>query len=181
MKKKKYCNNGITLVELIVVLVVAGLAVPTLLVLWATVAWQSVRSEATVDALFYATELLEQIKATRFDENATPPFSSILGRETTESIENASTYDDIDDFVGTTDIRILTPANGYSRTVNVEYVNLSSTGNWTGCGQLNCVSTITNCTLCSSCCYKRITVSARRNIPFADNVTLTTIVAGYRQ
>lgn len=181
MSKAK--TKGITLMEMVAIIVVIGLAIPTLMSMWATVSWQSVRTEGTAEATFYAQGLMEEIRSKRFDENSTAPWSSTLGVDTGESSNNATTFDDIDDYRQTTDTRITSPAPAYNRSANIEYVYLNSTDAWVACGAVNCtaVGACPNCcTTCNQCCYKRITVNVRRTDNIPTNVTLETVVSGYR-
>lgn len=164
--------------EMIVVLVVAGIAIPALLTLWSMISWQAVRSEGEADALFYAQGLMEEITLKQFDDHDEDPWSSSLGVDSGENRADATTFNDTDDFVNTTDPRITAPAPGYKCWVSVEYVILNATNNWIPCGAVPCGS-VDNCTACNECCYKRITVNAKRTDNIPVNVSLTTIVAGY--
>lgn len=166
-------KKGITLIEMVVVIVVLGLSIPALLTMWADVAWRSARSEGIADAAFYAQALMEEIKSKSFDNNTEFPWSAPLGHEAGETYPN---FDDADDFNNYTD----TPTTGYSRCVTVDYVTLSGT-NWTGtctpsnhtsCAAVNCVSAdITD--------YKRIIVRVWRTDNLVSNVSLVAMVSGY--
>jgi prepilin-type N-terminal cleavage/methylation domain-containing protein len=174
---KKALNRGMTFMELIAALVVAGIAIPALLTIWSTISWQSVRSEGAQDASIYAQGLMEEIVSKQFDEQDESPWSSALGRDG-ENAANASTFNDVDDFINTTDPRIVSPAPGYSRWASVNYVNLSTTNAWVACPPATVCGAVDNCTACSECCYKQITVNVKKNnLPV--NMSLTTIVAGY--
>lgn len=172
-------SKGLTLIEIIVVIVVLGLAIPPLLNMWANVAWRSGRSEALADAAFYIQELMEEIKTKRFDENTTSPWSTNLGIDnTTKGLDNAtnetiaarSNWDDIDDFHNATDI----PATGYNRTVSIRYVILNTT-NWQACPSATC-GAIINCTSCNECCYKQVTVSVSGR-GLTNDTAMTTIIS----
>jgi prepilin-type N-terminal cleavage/methylation domain-containing protein len=175
---KSAYKGGMTLIELIAALVVAGIAIPVLLTMWSTISWQTVRSEGMADSLFYAQGLMEEVTTKLFDENSEDPWSSSLGVDAGENRANATTFNDTDDFVGTTDPRITTPALAYNRWVSVEYVLLNATKSWIPCGAVVCGS-VDNCTACNECCYKRITVNVNRTDNIPVNVSLATIVAGY--
>lgn len=169
-KRTAHSAKGITLIEMVAVIVVLGLAIPALLTMWADVAWRSARSEAIADATFYAQELMEEIKSKKFED---PDQTPVFGPESGES--GHSNYDDVDDFNGYSD----SPATGYNRCVTVDYVTLSGS-NWTG----NCGGEPTNCT--APTCepseitdYKRIIVRVNRTDNLVSNVTLVTIVSGY--
>ena len=178
---KPVTNKGITLIEMIVVIVVLGIAIPPLLTMWANVSWRSSRSEALADASFYAQELMEEVKTKRFDENTTSPWNTALGINPTtkgldtvnnETAVNKTNWDDVDDFNGYLD----TPATGYNRSVTVNYANLTGTS-WQTCNPTSCVAA-SNCTNCNECCYKHIAVSVSR-ANAAYNVTLVTIVSAH--
>ena len=98
---RQFKNGGLTIIELVVVIVVLGLAIPPLLTSWANIGWRSVRSESLADATFYVQALMEEIKSKSFDENSSSPWSSSLGPESGESRTGtgASAYDDVDDYI----------------------------------------------------------------------------------
>lgn len=172
---KNMAKKGITLIEMVVMIVVLSVAIPTLLRMWADVAWRSVRSEAMADATFYAQDLLEEIKSKKFDEISVSPRSSTLGSEPGESrlgTGNAS-FDDADDYNNYSD----SPAAGYNRSVTVDYVRLGSGNIWESCGSVNCQN-ITDCTQCNACCYKRIRVTVGR-ANLATDVSLATVVSAH--
>lgn len=179
IRKTPYAK-GITLIEMIVVIVVLAVAIPVLLISWADVAWRSVRSEAIAEAAFYGEELMEWVKSKEFDENDAAPWtnSASFGVETGESASNMFTYDDVDDFVGSTDTLVTTSPGGYIRSVTVGYVSLNTGVNpprWDACGAVSC-GPVTDCTTCAQCCYKLITVSVRHKNNLIGTVTMTTIV-----
>lgn len=159
---KQFKNGGLTIIELVIVIVVLGLAIPPLLTSWADIGWRSVRSEVLADATFYAQALLEEIKSKRFDENGSSPWSSSLGPESGESRTGTGTsaFDDVDDYNGCSD----SPATSYNRSATVNYAALSGT-TWQNSGS------ITN--------FKRIAVTVSRSDGLAKDVSLVTIVAGY--
>ncbi len=161
-------NRGITLIEMVAVIVVLGMAIPTLLTAFSSAAWRASRSENIADATFYAQQLMEEVKSKRFDESVTPPWTRTLGSDGGETYPD---YDDVDDFNGYAD----TPAAGFTRSVVVDFVRLSGStwGNCTFAG--NCVAAAT-CTNCNECCYKRVQVTVANNS--TGNVTLVNIVTG---
>lgn len=177
---KPLTTKGITLIEMVVIIVVMGLAIPALMTMWANVAWKSSCSEALANAFFYAQELMEVIKSKRFDEKTIAPYtnSNNFGVDTDENSNNNATFDDVDDFVGATDTWVTTPANKYSRFVNVSYVFLNSTNSWQLCSlPVNCTTAVTDCSSCDQCCYKRIAVEVSHQGNLVNNLSLTTIVA----
>ena len=175
-KRRAQDAKGITLMEMVAVIVVLGLAIPPLLTMWADVALKSGRSEVIADATFYAQELMEEIKLGnhRFDENTSSPWSSSLGPDTsTKGLDetnneatsppttNKNNWDDVDDFDDYSD----NPATGYTRSCDVDYVELSGS-TWQAA-----TSPPTD--------FKRITVAVSRTDNLISDVSLVTIVAAY--
>lgn len=172
-------TKGMTLIEMAVMIVVLGLAIPPLLTMWADVAWRASRAEALSEATFHAQSLMEEIKSKRFDERTSPPWtdSANFGPDPGESSANKNTFDDVDDFVGATDTAVTAPQAGYIRSVAVEYVTLGA-GAWGACGAVLCQNN-SDCTVCNACCYKRITVSVSRPDNLINTVTLVTMMSSY--
>jgi len=160
--------KGITLMELVAILVVAGVAIPVLM-----------RAEAIGDAAFYAQGLMEEVRSKRFDERDAAPWSSSLGIDAGESAVNASTFDDVDDFVNATDPRITAPAAGFRRGVAVAYVYRDANNTWQPCAPSPSCAGVTDCSGCTQCCFKQVTVSVQREGADAGNISLATIVAGF--
>jgi type II secretory pathway pseudopilin PulG len=171
-------QKGLTLIEMVTIIVILGLTIPVLLTMWADVSWRSARSEQLADSSFYAQQLMEEVKSKSFDNNTDQPWtnSSSFGVDAGENRANRATFNDVDDFVGATDANITTPVSGFTRSVAIDYVKLPVNNTWTGCGATVC-NTTTDCTLCAACCYKRIRVSTISNIANAGNATLVTIMS----
>ena len=178
---KPVTSKGLTLLEIIIVIVVLGVAIPPLLNMWVDISWRSVRSEALADASFYAQELMEEIKSKRYDEKTAAPWtdtSNFGAAYDGENSGNRNTFDDADDFVNCTDATVINPSSGYSRSASVEYARLNTASNtWEGCGSQICQPS-SNCTACNECCYKRITISVSRPNLTSD-VNLVTIVSAH--
>jgi len=175
-------KKGFTLVEVVVIILILGIAIPVLLNMFAETSRKVIYGEASIQALFYAQELMEIIKSKRFDENISPPWTSsaYLGTDSGEDPHNSSTFDDVDDFVNCTDPSIIRPQQGYTRSVRVDYVILDTTttpNQWQPCGEIVC-GEVSNCTQPQECCYKRITVSVSRDDRLLTDFRLTTIIAG---
>ena len=109
-------KKGATLIELIVFIVVLGIAIPTLLGLFMQANYNTVDSEVVSNTTYVAEELMEEIRSKEYDDpDQTPGF----GPESGET--DRSSYDDVDDYNGYSDI----PTAGYTRLVTVEYAQLS--------------------------------------------------------
>jgi type II secretory pathway pseudopilin PulG len=173
-------ENGISLVELVATLVVAGIAIPVLMNMWATISWRAVGSENTADATSYARALMEEIRSKRFDQNTNSPWTNPanLGVDPGENRADSRTFNDMDDYINTTDPIVTSPAAGYIRSVSVDYVLPDGTNAWTASVPIACGS-VGNCTTQGECCYKRITVNIWRADRMPGNVTLTTIMSVY--
>ena len=123
----KRTEKGITFLELVVAMVILGLAVPVILNLFAAVGRPYVQAETLARSTLLAADLLEEVLSQRFDEllertpgddnwtlmvNLGPDYSS-------EVAGTPSTFDDVDDFHGFSD----NPAGGFTRSVSVKYVD----------------------------------------------------------
>jgi hypothetical protein len=173
-------DKGINLMELVATLVVAGIAIPVLMSMWANISWRAVGSENVADATSYARALMEEIRSKRFDQNANSPWTSSanLGVDSGENRADSRTFNDVDDYINATDTNVTSPATVYTRSVNLDYVYPDANGVWQACAlPVNCAGVI-NCTSCNECCYKRITVNIRRADRMPGNVSLVSIVAG---
>jgi len=153
-------NTGMSLIEMIVAIVVVGLAVPALTRNWVDVTLRSARSEAMADSVFYGQQLMEEITAKRFDEELNPPWTpkAQFGPDSGETSKDE--FDDVDDFDGYAN----TTADGFTRAVRVDYVGLTGTV-W------NQVGTESE--------FKRIQVSVSKSRVGVQNVTMATIVGRY--
>jgi type II secretory pathway pseudopilin PulG len=157
--KKIISFKGITLIELVIAIVIVGIAIPVLVRNWADVTVRSVQSESMSDAAFYAQQMMEEIVSKRFDERTEPEWTAANffgARRADESDEtNRDRYDDIDDFANFTEPL----SRGFRSLVIVEYANL------TGATWQAVASGTTD--------FKRVTVRiSRNNMPDAALVTV---------
>lgn len=117
--------KGFSLIELIMAMVILGIALFPLLKLFGDMTVMGNNPEDTMSQSMLAQELLEEIKSHRFDElvdvDGSGNWSSSLGVEGAEVSTNKSTFDDVDDFNGFTEV-MASPFTGYTRTVSVGYV-----------------------------------------------------------
>jgi len=157
-------QRGVSLIEMLVAIVVFGLAIPPLTRSWYDVTTMSTRAEAMADAGAAAAWLMEDITARRFDEDLNPPWTpkaSFGAKRPDEADEtNWDTYDDVDDFDGYT----TTDTDGFTRMVEVAYATLNGS-QWEAC------TTETD--------FKRVTVRVSRPRMGVVNVTMTTIIGRY--
>ena len=89
-------KNGFTLVEVMVVLILLTLSFMVFLRALNTGETIRARSEIRTTQSVILNSLENEIRARRFDENASYPWSSTLGKDTGES--QLIQFDDIDDF-----------------------------------------------------------------------------------
>jgi MSHA pilin protein MshD len=89
-------QRGVTLIDLIVVIVIIGIALPPMIGLLIQETRQSTFGVTVTRANHLASTLFEEIRSKRGDENAGAP-SATLGPEFGET---RATYDDVDDYQG---------------------------------------------------------------------------------
>lgn len=152
---------GISLIELVAVIVVIGVSIPALLTGWADISWRSVQAESLADATSYGQALMEEVLSRRFDEVNDPPWTAPAQFARARTDENDETsrqaYDDIDDYQGFNE----SLAGGYVRNVSVNYMNLSGSA-WQQS------AAVTD--------YKRVRVAVVRSGRAGANITLEALV-----
>ena len=116
-------KNGFTLVEVMVVLILLTLSFMVFLRALNTGETIRARSEIRTTQSVILNSLENEIRARRFDENASYPWSSTLGKDTGES--QLIQFDDIDDFDGYY-ISSVSGHTAFSCSVAVNYVSVSS-------------------------------------------------------
>ena len=131
---RKIWVRAVTLVEMITFIVVMGIAIPTLIMVFAHLSSNAARTEDYSRATFFAEQLLEEIRSKKFDENDTAPWSTTLGVDTGETSSDKTTFDDVDDFIrcagsdsaylACMDEEVTFTNFGYICWVDVEYVEL---------------------------------------------------------
>ena len=112
-------KKSLTLIELVITIIVLGVAIPPLLRMVSDVMTKYARGEITYKATVLGRDLLEEILTKGFDEKSTKTGGewSPIGPDAGETDE--SEYDDVDDYDGFDD----EPISGYARTVSVHYVD----------------------------------------------------------
>ena len=129
-------NGGFLLVEAAVTSVVLGVAMVSLMTLFFISAKSNKIGEQTAVASQLAGELLEEVKARKWDQTqlagrpGIPAFGrSALGPDPGENAADKRTFNDVDDFNGWTEqpaldpvMRPLSGMQAYQRSVMVEYV-----------------------------------------------------------
>lgn len=124
MKSHRWAD-GLTLMELLLAILILGIAVPVVLNLGAFVARSYGQTENWVRANSLARGLLEEILSQRFDELLAPTGGnwSALGPDSGEVRSPPCTpacYDDVDDYHGLTET--VSGITGLTRSVQVTYM-----------------------------------------------------------
>jgi MSHA pilin protein MshD len=194
------CNHrGVTLFELVILLVIAAIALPGLMIYFIASMNHSADAQMETMGLGLAQELMEEIKAKRWDQQAIPPqtippgaptAANALGPEAGETrcdpappAVGCSPYNDIDDYNGLGPTPPQDPHGnplpdyaGYLAQVTVCYVNgplaVNEGGNNADAGV--CLPTTTAPPLPD---YKKITVTVTRGDTV--RVQLDTVMANY--
>lgn len=162
-------KKGFTLIEIVMIIVIASIAIPTLLLLLGQQTKYGVDAEIRVTEINLAQELMEEIKSKCWDESkvaagcAGVGTGSTLGIDAGETAGTPSTYDDVDDYISGAPSISLGGIN-YTRTVAVCYVTS---------GNLNDTSTCNTATN-----YKRISVTVN-NPTNSQSVEVVTVVTNY--
>tara|TARA_Y100000813_G_C24143456_1_gene343576 strand:- start:514 stop:1017 length:504 start_codon:yes stop_codon:yes gene_type:complete len=118
-------QNGFTLVEVMVVLILLTLSFMVFLNALNTGKSVRARSELRTIQSVILNSVENQIRARRFDENVSPPWSSSLGKETSSGEVGLDDFDDIDDFNGYS-VSSVSEHPGFSYDVTVNYVTPTS-------------------------------------------------------
>ena len=162
-------QNGMTLVEVLLTIVLLGIAIPPLLMVFAENAVTAAKAAKLPTANVLANGLMEEIRSRKFDELsakiASGNWSGVMGVDAGESAGNKTTFDDVDDFNGWA--QSFTGFTDYTASVTVRYVSGSDLNT-----PLTIPSPMTNNWTPS---YKRIQVTVS-NTAIAASITLTTVV-----
>lgn len=147
-------EKGVTLMEMVVIITVIGLAIPAMLNNFASISIRAIRSEAVADAAFYSQQMMEEVKAKAFVDPGEPN-NTALGPNGSEAYPGFNDIDDYDNYARN--------EGAYSISVSVVYADLNGSS-WevspdpTG--------------------YKLVTVTAR-NARDMVNSSMATLVAAY--
>ena len=136
MESNKRSQKGFTLVEVMVVLILLTLSFMVFLNALNTGKSVRARSELRTIQSVILNSVENQIRARRFDENTSAPWSSSLGKETSNGETGVNDFDDIDDFDGYT-VASVSEHPGFSYTVTVNYVTPRSGFPLSQSGQTN--------------------------------------------
>ena len=120
----KRTTSGFTLVEVMVVLILLTLSFMVFLQALNTGKLVRVKSEIRTVQSVILNSLEQEIRARRYDENTSPPWSGTLGTDTNTETSLAL-FDDIDDFHQYT-ISSVTGYPAFSCSVAVAYVSSSN-------------------------------------------------------
>jgi prepilin-type N-terminal cleavage/methylation domain-containing protein len=163
--KKNISSKGITLIEMVIAIVIVGIAIPVLIRNWADVTMRSVESETISDAAFYAEQLMEEITSKRFDERTEPAWTAanLFGAQRADESDEANNrtrFDDVDDYNGFTEPL----PRSFVSLVSVQYANLTGT-TWQAVAS-------------GTTDFKRVTVNISRK-KLLNAATLVTVVGRY--
>jgi prepilin-type N-terminal cleavage/methylation domain-containing protein len=147
-------ERGVTLIEMIFVIVIIGMAIPAMMTNFATVTMRSIKSEGVSDAGFCAEQMMEEISSKGFAD-AISPNNPALGPNSGESWPN---FNDVDDYANFTK-----PCGSCNVSAAVDYASLN-TNTWQ--------------TSQSQTDFKMVTVSAR-NARSMANITVAAVFEFY--
>lgn len=164
-----FSQKGLTLIEVILTILILGVAIPPLLMVFSENAVTGAKSAKLPTANVLANELMEEVRARKFDElaakSASGNWSGSMGIEAGEQALNKATFDDVDDFNGWN--QSFTGFADYTASVTVSYVGSNDLN-----APLTTPSPMPNNWTPS---YKRINVTVS-NAAIAASITLATVV-----
>ena len=123
MKILNNCEKGFTLVEVVVVLLLLTISFMVFLKALNTGKRVRVNSEIRTVQGVILNSIQNEIRARKYDENTSSPWSSVVGKDFGES--SVEDFDDIDDFHGYSESS-LADYPGYSYSVDVKYIALEN-------------------------------------------------------
>jgi len=139
-------QRGVTLIDLIITIIILGIAIPPMVGVFITSTRNSTFGVNMARANHLASNLFEEIRSKRWDEN-TGAASATLGPDS----ETRATYDDVDDFHGLNETPpqdslgvAISGSTGFRQQVSVCYVADTAVNTCLGSGTSN---------------YKKITVT----------------------
>jgi MSHA pilin protein MshD len=157
-------QRGVTLIDLILVIVIVAIAIPPMVGVFVTSTRNSTFGVTMARANHLASNLLEEIRSKRWDEN-TGAASATLGPDS----ETRATYDDVDDFHGLNETPpkdsqgvAMNGSTGFRQQVSVCYVAGTALDTCLGSGTSN---------------YKRITVTVTD--PQGRVTPLVTVISSF--
>jgi prepilin-type N-terminal cleavage/methylation domain-containing protein len=153
----KLTLRGFTLIEMSLAVLIAGTVALVLASFYAVLARIPTGIGVKNKANNLAIAVMEEIKCRKWDELAAPAESATLGIDTGETLQDKTTYDDIDDFNNYNGTG-MTGLDGFSVNVAVVYVG-------TDCVHVSATPTT----------RKEITVTVKKNN--VQKMTLNTIVS----
>ncbi|MDP3143158.1 MAG: hypothetical protein Q8N14_04370 [Candidatus Omnitrophota bacterium] len=168
---------GFTLIEIVMIIVVVSIAIPTLLIVLGQGARQSVDAELQVSATNVGQAMMEEIKTKCWDDTAasaancsgavTPSAIGLDGESRTQCTgASATPFDDVDDYNGYFET-CSWGGPSYTTTVQVCYVPSGSLDSTTPCVIAQASATD----------FKRIQVTVSN--PTLGSVNLVTLVGNY--
>jgi MSHA pilin protein MshD len=112
-------QRGLTLMEMVVVILVLGIAMPPLITMMGRVMEENLDVRSIQTASVFGRDLLEEVISKSYDERNNSPWSNPLGPDGSET---RATYDDVDDYDGFVENPIAGTTN-FSSRVTVYYVD----------------------------------------------------------
>jgi MSHA pilin protein MshD len=114
-------HSGFTIIELIIGVMIIGIAFVAVMFAHTQIQTNSTRVEFTLRSTVLANSIMKVVRSHNFDENESPPWSSMLGPDEPSSSE----FDDVDDYIGYVWPSQSAGYTGYIVTTRVFYVNPS--------------------------------------------------------
>ncbi len=121
--------KGFTLIELVITIVILGIAMSPLLVMYGNIVVKSTESQVMRVSSFLGQDLMEEILSKRYDENEGGNWTQKINLGCVvdgEDPTNKNTFDDVDDFIDWAppgDIYFGEDFSSYTAQVQVFYVN----------------------------------------------------------
>ncbi|MCK4245055.1 MAG: prepilin-type N-terminal cleavage/methylation domain-containing protein [Candidatus Omnitrophica bacterium] len=164
-------KEGLSLIEIVIVIIILSIAMLPLLVTYANVINKGMSREAISVVSALATELMEEIESKRYDENPDPPWTQKqnLGVDGVEDSTNKDTFNDVDDFKGYSKDPISDEFPGYSVQIEVYYVHPEDLNEHQNPDPTILVTDYTD--------FKKIVVTVSHEE--AGNIELVSVMGGY--
>jgi len=124
MKHSRHSQSGFSLIDMIMGLSIIAVAIVGVQLAQRNYVEMSTQVETNLRAVTLGNSVMNTIRMHRFDENATAPWDSTLGKNTGETV--LSDFDDIDDYDGAIWDFSADGYAGFAVTTSVFSVDLAS-------------------------------------------------------